>query len=125
MNENSAGLSAEMKTEAPDDATGTPEMAELEADIARTREELADTVDQLTAKFDVKTRMRNRAIEAKDAATVQLQSARQQLIGVDGKPRPRAVGIGGGVLAAVAAVLLVKLWQRPRGRTSRRRGRRR
>ena len=60
-------------------------MAELEADIARTREDLADTVDQLTAKLDVKTRIRNRAAEAKDAATVQVRAARQQLVDVDGK----------------------------------------
>ena len=100
-------------------------MAELEADIARTREDLADTVDQLSAKLDVKTRIRNRAAEAKDAATVQVQSARQHLVDVDGKPRPTTLGVGGGVLAAIAAVVLVKLWLRPARRPSRRRGRRR
>ena len=72
-------------------------MAELEADIARTREELADTVDQLAAKLDVKTRIRNRVTEAKDAATAQVQSARQHLVGVDGKPRPATLSVGGAV----------------------------
>jgi hypothetical protein len=125
MNENTAGPSAGSNTENAAEATAAPELAELEADIARTREDLADTVDQLTAKLDVKTRVRNRAAEAKDAATVQVRSARRHLIDLDGKPRPTALGAGGGVLAAIVAVILVKLWQRPPRRPSRRRGRRR
>jgi hypothetical protein len=120
MNEKTAGPSAGPNTENAAEATATPEMAELEADIARTREDLADTVDQLTAKLDVKTRIRNRATEAKDAATAQVQAARRQLVDVDGKPRPTTLGVGGGVLAAIAAVVLVKLWQRPAKRSIRR-----
>ena len=100
-------------------------MAELEADIARTREDLADTVDQLTAKLHVKTRVRNRMAQAKDAATMRVQVARQQLVDVDGKPKPTTLGVGGGLLAAAAAVVLVKLWRRPARRPLRRRGRRR
>jgi len=125
MNENNADPNAPAgeSSPSPADTDGTPEMAELEADIARTRQELADTVDQLTAKLDVKTRVRNRAVEAKDAASVQVQSARQRLVDTDGKPRPAAFGIGGGVFAAIAAVVLVKLWQRPARRPRRRRSR--
>jgi hypothetical protein len=125
MDENTAGPSAGQSTENLTGVPETPEMAELEADIARTREELADTVDQLTAKLDVKTRFRNSALEAKDVATLQAQSARQQLLDSNGHPRPAALGVAGGVLAAIAAVILVKLWQRPPRRSSRRRGRRR
>jgi hypothetical protein len=129
MNENTAGPSAGPNTDNAAEATATPEMAELEADIARTREDLADTVDQLTAKLDVKTRIRNRAAEAKDAATMQVQAARQRLVDVDGKPLPTTLGVGGGVLAAIVAVVLVKLWQRsarrPVRRPIRRRDRRR
>ena len=114
MTDDIAGANTENATE----AAATPEMAELEADIARTREELADTVDQLTAKLEVKTRIRNRAAEAKDAATMQVRAARQQLVDVAGKAKPTTLGVGGGVIAAIAAVVLVRLWQRP----SRRRG---
>jgi Protein of unknown function (DUF3618) len=125
MNENAAGPLAATNTQDAAEATATPEMAELEADIARTREDLADTVDQLTAKLDVKARVRNRATDARDAATAQVRSARQHLVDADGKPRPTALGVGGGVLAAIAAVVLVKLWRRPARHPSRRRGRRR
>lgn len=99
-----------------------PAMAELEADIARTRDELADTVDQLAAKLDVKARVRSRVSETKDAATTQLQTVRTHLVGVDGKPRPVALTVGGGVVAAIAAVVLVRLWTSP---SNRRRSRRR
>ena len=112
MDENTAGTAAGQHAAHVDGPPATPEMAELEADIARTRAELADTVDQLTAKLDVKTRVRHRATEVKDAATAQVQSARQQLVRADGRPRPGVLGVGGGVLAAVAAVVLVKLWRR-------------
>ena len=125
MDENTVGAETGQDAENTAEVPATPEMAELEADIARTRAELADTVDQLTAKLDVKTRVLHRATVAKDAATVQVQSARQQLVGADGKPRPRVLGVGGGVLAAVAAVVLVKLWRRAATRPVKRRSRRR
>ena len=125
MNDSTAGPSAGPDTEYAAEATAPPEMTELEADIARTREDLTDTVDQLTAKLHVKTRVRNRMAQAKDAATMRVQVARQQLVDVDGKAKPTTLGVGGGLLAAAAAVVLVKLWLRPARRPLRRRGRRR
>jgi len=104
----------------------TPEVAALQADIERTREELAHTVDQLTAKFDVKTRVRDRAVETKDQVAAQVQSLREQATDRatddDGKPTPVAMSIGGGVIAGLAAVLMVLLWRRssPGGRRRRR-----
>ena len=64
--------------------------ADIEADIARQRDELAQTVDQLTHKLDVKAQAKERAAQVADRATTD-----------DGKPRP------GLVAAATAAVLLV------------------
>ena len=72
--------------------------AEIEADIARQRDELAQTVDQLTHKLDVKAQAKERAAQVADRATTD-----------DGRPRPELVG------AAVAAVLLVGVlvwWRR-------------
>jgi hypothetical protein len=100
-----------------------PDVAELEADIARRREELAHTVDQLAAKLDVKSRMRNRVTETKDAATYQVRSFRDRVTGDDGKPTPAALSIGGVVVAAIAVVVLVKLWFRSSRPGSRRRRR--
>ena len=62
---------------------------EIEADIARQREELAATVTELHARLDVKARARARAAELRARATTP-----------DGKPNPRVVA------AAVAIVVL-------------------
>ena len=106
--------------EKSDGDADAPEVAALQADIERTREELAQTVDQLTAKLDVKTRVRDRAVETKDRAAAQVQSLRDQAADRatddDGKPTPVAISIGGGVIAGLAAVVVVLMWRRsPRG----------
>jgi len=72
---------------------------QIEADIARQREELAATVSQLEAKLDVKTRARQKAAELRDRATT-----------ADGKPRPELLGAG----AAVVALVGLLVWRRRR-----------
>ena len=100
----------------------SPDVAHLQADIERTRADLADTVDQLTAKLDVKTRVRTSVADTKDDATAQLRKLRDQATDEQGKPTPKALGIGGGALAAVIAVVVIALWRRnntprrPKGR---------
>ena len=76
----------------------TPE--QLEAEIAQQREQLADTVDQLAAKLDVKSRAQEKVSALKDSATTDT-----------GRPRPEVVGAAGS-LVAMAVVLL--LWRRRR-----------
>jgi hypothetical protein len=73
----------------------TPE--EIEADIARQREELAATVTELHARLDVKARTKAKAAELRGRATTP-----------DGKPDPRVLA------AAVAIVVLagVALWRK-------------
>lgn len=93
-------------------STDDPEVAALQADIERTREELAQTVDQLTAKLDVKTRVRETVSETKDRAASQVQHLRDQATDDDGKPTPAAMGVGAGIVAGVAAVVLVFMWRR-------------
>ena len=61
---------------------GTPEVAALQADIERTRAQLAATVDQLAAKLDVKARLR---------------------------PTPAALGVAG---AVVGVTVLLVWWRR-------------
>ena len=128
MNDNNRETSTGANTEDPSVVTDPAEPSEvdaLEADIARTRQDLAHTVDLLAAKLDMKTRIRNRVAETREAATAQAQTARTYLVGVDGKPRPAAMSVGGGILAALAAVVLVRMWMRPSRRHSRSRLRRR
>jgi len=71
---------------------------ELEAEIAAQRDQLAETVDQLTQKLDVKAQARQRAADLTDRATTD-----------SGQPRPE-------VIAAAAAVVvglgLLVWWRR-------------
>jgi hypothetical protein len=73
----------------------TPE--EIEADIARQREELAASVTELHARLDVKARTKAKAAELRGRATTP-----------DGKPDPRVLA------AAVAVVVLagVAFWRK-------------
>lgn len=78
------------------DQTGehrTPE--ELEAEVARQREQLAETVDDLAAKLDVKSQAQQKVADLKDAATTDT-----------GAPRPEVLAAAGS-LAAMALVLIV------------------
>lgn len=72
----------------------SPEAAALQAEIERTREDLAETVDQLAAKLDVKSRVRDKVTSP------------------DGKPTPAVTSVGAGVVAGLAAIVLLWLWGR-------------
>jgi Protein of unknown function (DUF3618) len=72
--------------------------AVIEADIVRQREELARTVDALSAKLDIKARAEHKAADVWDSATTD-----------SGRPRPALVLAAG---AAVAAVALLVWWRR-------------
>lgn len=72
--------------------------AQLEAEIEAQRDRLADTVDRLTHKLDVKTQAKERVADVKDRATTDT-----------GKPRPELVAAAVGIV--VMAGLLV-WWRR-------------
>lgn len=75
----------------------TTDLASIEADIARQREELARTVDALSERLDVKARAEHKVADLRDAATTDA-----------GRPRPALV------FAAVATVagIAVLVWRR-------------
>ena len=72
--------------------------ARIEADIERQREDLAQTVDQLSQKLDVKAQARAKAADVKDRATTD-----------SGKLRPELVGAA---VSLVAVVALIVWWRR-------------
>jgi len=74
--------------------SGPQNAEELRADIERTRAELADTVDALTGRLDVKARAQARAEE------------------IAHDPRSRNIGIG--VALAAVAVVALMVWRKKR-----------
>jgi len=73
----------------------TPE--EIEAQIAQQREHLAETVDQLAAKLDVKSQAQAKVADVKDRATTD-----------DGKPRPEVLAAAGSLVAMIAVLVVWK-----------------
>ena len=71
---------------------------QLEADIARQRDELASTVDALHARLDVKTRAKDKAVQLRDQATTDT-----------GKPKPQVLAGAAAVLAAVGGFIALKI----------------
>ena len=81
--------------------TSTPvngTIAAREREVERNREQLAQTVDALHARLDVKTRAKARLQETKNRATTS-----------SGRPRPVVVA---GAAAALAAVVALIWWRR-------------
>lgn len=70
----------------------------IEADIARQREALAATVDELHHRLDVKTQAKEKAAQVKDRATTDT-----------GKPRPDLIAVAA---VAVVAVVGLAIWRR-------------
>lgn len=85
-------------------------LADIEAGIERTRADLAHTVDQLTAKLDVKTRLRRRLGTAKDDAAQRWRLVRARATDESGKPTPVTMVVAGGVVA-IASTVIVLMWR--------------
>ena len=73
---------------------------QMEAEISAQRDQLADTVDQLTAKLDVKSQAQAKVTDMKHRATTE-----------SGKPRPQLLAAAGVLVAAG----LTLVWWRRRG----------
>jgi hypothetical protein len=73
---------------------------ELEAEIARQREEVATSIDALGHRLDVKSRAGARAADLKDRVTT-----------ISGRPRPEVIAVAGSL---VVAVVVLAIWRRRR-----------
>jgi chromosome segregation ATPase len=73
--------------------SGKPNVEQLQADIEHTREELAETVEALTAKLDVKSRARDRLDDTKARARAQVADAQARAKAQIGHVQTRAKGL--------------------------------
>jgi len=73
--------------------------AQIEADIARQRAQLADTVDALSAKLDVKSQAQAKVDQVRARATTDT-----------GRPRPEVLGAA----AVMVALVALYVWRRRR-----------
>jgi hypothetical protein len=102
-------MTTEMNGTPAGDNAGTEE---IEAEIARTREDLAATVDELTARLDIKTRVKERVQQTKDQAAARVLAVRDQATDDDGRPTTTTLGVGGAVAATIVVVVALSIWRR-------------
>jgi hypothetical protein len=86
----------------------TPE--EIQADIERQREQLAETVDQLTQKLDVKAQTKAKVDDVKAQTLTTVTNLQDRATTPEGKPRPEVLGAA----AAVAVLVGLLIWWRRR-----------
>jgi hypothetical protein len=93
---------------------------EIQQEIERTREHLGDTVEELTARADVRTRARAKAAEMKDRAAEAAAQLRQrrQAEGAPGQGRHEAPRRWPFAAAAAGAVVVGSVLVRRRRRKS-------
>jgi MYXO-CTERM domain-containing protein len=104
---------------------GAADIDQLQTQIEQTREELAETVDALGAKLDVKARAKEKVSTTTEHARADLQAGRDRVVRVatnavdaatDDKGRPTPPVIVAASSAALAAALVVGfvMWRRRR-----------
>ena len=86
----------------------TPE--EIQEDIEQQRAQLAQTVDQLGHKLDVKAQGKAKVEDVKAQTQAKLAEAKELSTTDEGKPRPEVLGAA----AAVVAGVVIIIWLRRR-----------
>jgi Flp pilus assembly protein TadB len=92
----------------------SPEQEAIQADIERTRQDLAETVDQLTDKLDVKARAHDKVAEVRHDASEQLHRMADRATDEQGRPRPPVLAVAAGVALAVVMVVVIRRRRRSR-----------
>jgi len=83
---------------------------ELQADIEVQREQLAGTLDALTAKLDVKSQTQAKVADAKATTQAKVADLKERATTADGRPRPEVLALG----VTVVVVAAVIVWWRQR-----------
>lgn len=118
------------------DAGGTRSPEEIQEHIEATRQDLAETVDALTAKADVKARAKEQAQATKERAAAQVQVTRERaaeqvgaarvkvsgaaaqgkdaLTDDEGTLRPEVPVVAAVAVAVIVGVVVVTAWRRRR-----------
>ncbi len=89
--------------------TKTPE--EIQADIERQREQLAQTVDQLGSRLDVKAQTKAKVDDVKVQTKAKVADVKDRSTTDAGKPRPEVVGGAAAVLVAIGLLVWLR-WRR-------------
>jgi len=84
----------------------TPE--EIQEDIEQQREQLAQTVDQLGHKLDVKAQGKAKVDDVKAQTQAKLAEAKEFSTTDDGKPRPEVIGAAAAVAVGVAMIIWLR-----------------
>ena len=107
------GTSGSGGSNASDDDQSSPSVEEIEATIAQTRHDLAETVDALSAKADVKARARQRVEDTKYRASEAVAQGKDALSDENGDLKP-VLPVAAGIAALVVVVGVVLVVRRRR-----------
>ncbi|MCW2808726.1 MAG: hypothetical protein JWQ93_2681 [Marmoricola sp.] len=86
--------------------SSTPE--EIQADIERQREQLAQTVDQLGHKLDVKAQTKAKVADVKVQTKAKVAEVKDLSTTDEGKPRPEVLGAAAAVVVGVALLIWLR-----------------
>jgi MYXO-CTERM domain-containing protein len=86
--------------------SSTPE--EIQADIERQREQLAQTVDQLGHKLDVKAQTKAKVDDVKVQTKAKVAEVKDLSTTDEGKPRPEVLGAAAAVVVGVALLIWLR-----------------
>src|SRR5689334_14202360 len=89
--------------------------AAIQADIEQTREQLAQTVDALSHKLDVKEQARHKVDETKERARQKVDTTKTRVVETSQVARQKAAEIPPPVIAVtVVALISLIVWRRRR-----------
>ena len=81
---------------------------EIQEEIELQREQLAETVDQLTHKLDVKAQSKAKVEDVKAQTKVKVAEVKDLSTTDDGKPRPEVLGAAAAVVVGIALIVWLR-----------------